>query len=43
MMQPKSPSSLLIMASVHELEALRRMLEVALAQLQMPTGPTSQH
>ncbi|MEG0245887.1 hypothetical protein D3C81_582670 [compost metagenome] len=43
LMQPKSPSSLLIMTSVHELEALRRILEVALAQLQMPSDPTSQH
>ncbi|KEY87851.1 hypothetical protein PC358_01700 [Pseudomonas capeferrum] len=42
-MQPKSPSSLLIMTSMHELETLRRLLEVALAQVQMPTEPGTRH
>ncbi|MDH1574185.1 hypothetical protein [Pseudomonas sp. GD03746] len=43
MMQPKSPSSLLIMTSMHELETLRKLLEVALAQVQMPTEPRTLH
>ncbi|MBC3503990.1 hypothetical protein HU761_21615 [Pseudomonas sp. SWRI59] len=43
LMQPKSPSSLLIMTSMHELETLRRLLEVALAQVQMPTEPGTRH
>ncbi|HEN8714543.1 TPA: hypothetical protein U8203_004950 [Pseudomonas putida] len=43
MMQPKSPSSLLIMTSMHELETLRKLLEVALAQVQMPTEQGTLH
>ncbi|MDD1961800.1 hypothetical protein NP534_16950 [Pseudomonas sp. 39004] len=43
LMEPKSPSSLLIMTSMHELETLRRLLEVALAQVQMPNEPGAQH
>lgn len=43
MMQPKSPSSLLIMTSMHELETPRKLLEVALAQVQMPTEPRTLH
>lgn len=43
MMQPKSPSSLLIMTSMHELETLRKLLEVALAQVQMPSEPRTLH
>ena len=43
LMQPRSPSSVLIMASMHELEALRRLLESALAQIQRPAGPQPMH
>ncbi|WP_449433201.1 hypothetical protein [Pseudomonas putida] len=43
LMQPRSPVSLLIMTSMHELEALRKLLEVALAQIQMPAAPKSLH
>lgn len=43
MMHPKSPSSLLIMTSMHELETLRKLLEVALAQVQMPTEQGTLH
>ncbi|NIE78538.1 hypothetical protein F3J45_29375 [Pantoea sp. Ap-967] len=43
LMQPRSPVSLLIMASMHELEALRKLLEAALLQLQKPADPRTQH
>lgn len=43
LMQPKSPSSLLIMTSIHELKTLRKLLEVALAQVQMPSEPRTRH
>ncbi|MDR6711243.1 hypothetical protein J2W83_000833 [Pseudomonas hunanensis] len=43
LMQPKSPSSLLIMTSIHELETLRKLLEVALAQVQMPSEAKTRH
>ncbi|WP_449431106.1 hypothetical protein [Pseudomonas putida] len=43
MMQPRSPSSVLIMASMHELETLRRLLESALAQIQRPAAPQPLH
>ncbi|QXH49820.1 hypothetical protein KSS94_17955 [Pseudomonas fakonensis] len=36
LLQPRSPVSLLIMAAMHELEALRVLLESALIQVQMP-------
>jgi len=39
LMQPKSPVSLLIMTSMHELEALRKLLESALVQIQKPADP----
>ncbi|WP_236235386.1 hypothetical protein [Pseudomonas faucium] len=39
LLQPKSPASILMMASMHEMEALRALLESALIQVQMPTGP----
>ncbi|WAC00448.1 hypothetical protein OSW16_12675 [Pseudomonas putida] len=42
-MHPKSPCSLLIMTSMHELETLRKLLEVALVQVQMPTEPRTLH
>ncbi|WP_236166725.1 hypothetical protein [Pseudomonas juntendi] len=43
MMQPRSPASVLIMASMHELETLRRLLESALAQIQRPADPQTMH
>ncbi|MDR6711246.1 hypothetical protein J2W83_000836 [Pseudomonas hunanensis] len=43
LMQPKSPSSLLIMTSIHELETLRKLLEVALAQVQMRSEAKTRH
>lgn len=43
LMQPKSPVSLLIMASMHELEALRKLLESALVQIQKPADPQTLH
>lgn len=36
LLRPKSPASILIMASMHELETLRLLLESALTQVQMP-------
>lgn len=41
--QPKSAASVLMMASLHELEALRALLESALIQVQMPTRPKPLH
>ena len=43
LMQPRSPASVLIMASMHELETLRRLLESALAQVQKPADPLPLH
>ncbi|WBM32179.1 MULTISPECIES: hypothetical protein [Pseudomonas] len=43
LMQPRSPASALIMASMHELETLRRLLESALAQIQRPADPQTMH
>lgn len=43
LMQPRSPSSLLIMSSMHELEALRKLLELALVQVQMPPDSIVRH
>ncbi|NIE77082.1 hypothetical protein F3J45_21830 [Pantoea sp. Ap-967] len=39
LLQPKSPASILVMATMHELEALQALLEAALAQMQ----PQAQH
>lgn len=39
LLQPKSPGSVLIMATMHELEALRALLEAALIQAQLPSEP----
>ncbi|WP_194787529.1 hypothetical protein [Pseudomonas sp. UFMG81] len=36
LLQPRSPASMLMMASMHEMEALRVLLESALIQVQMP-------
>ena len=44
LLQPKSPASILMMATMHELEALRVLLESALIQVQMPAHqPRTQH
>ncbi|MBC3422320.1 hypothetical protein [Pseudomonas sp. RW3S2] len=43
LLQPKSPVSLLIMAAIHEMEALRILLESALIQIQMPAEPQTAH
>ena len=44
LLQPKSPVSILMMATMHELEALRVLLESALIQVQMPAQqPRTQH
>jgi len=42
-LQPKSPVSILMMATMHELEALRVLLETALIQVQMPAEPRIRH
>ncbi|ATP44603.1 hypothetical protein CR511_11275 [Pseudomonas putida] len=44
LLQPKPPVSILMMATMHELEALRVLLESALIQVQMPAHqPRTQH
>ncbi|WP_281211668.1 hypothetical protein [Pseudomonas fulva] len=43
LLQPKSPTSILIMTSLHELEALRALLESALLQVQGPKEPRAMH
>ncbi|WP_085676057.1 MULTISPECIES: hypothetical protein [unclassified Pseudomonas] len=43
LMQPKSPVSLLIMTSMHELDTLRKLLESALVQIQKPADPQTLH
>ncbi|MCU0126610.1 hypothetical protein N8H41_21760 [Pseudomonas vlassakiae] len=43
LMQPKSPVSLLIMTSMHELETLRKLLESALGQIQKPAEAQTLH
>lgn len=43
LLQPKSPASILMMTSVHEMEALRALLESALIQIQMPAQPRTLH
>jgi len=43
LLQPKSPVSILMMATMHELEALRVLLEAALIQVQMPAEPRMRH
>ncbi|MFJ7791298.1 hypothetical protein ACNFB1_15245 [Pseudomonas sp. NY15349] len=42
-LQPKSPVAMLMMASVHELEALRELLEAVLVQVQMPAETRVMH
>ncbi len=43
LLQPKSPTSVLIMTSLHELEALRALLESALLHVQMPKESPAMH
>ncbi|WP_409322486.1 hypothetical protein [Pseudomonas putida] len=43
LMQPRSPVSELMMASMHELETLRKLLELALAQVQKPADSQPLH
>ncbi|MBI6922761.1 MULTISPECIES: hypothetical protein [Pseudomonas] len=43
LLQPKSPVSILMMTSMHELETLRALLESALVQLQVPSEPRTSH
>ncbi|MBA6098806.1 hypothetical protein H4C80_16950 [Pseudomonas juntendi] len=43
LLQPKSPVSILMMTSMHELETLRALLESALAQLQVPAESSTSH
>lgn len=43
LLQPKSPASILMMATMHELDALRVLLEAALIQAQIPVEPRAQH
>lgn len=43
LLQPKSPATILMMASMHELETLRALLEQALIQVQMPSEPRTLH
>lgn len=43
LLQPKSPASILMMTSMHELETLRALLESAIAQVQMPTEAGTSH
>ncbi|WP_060486077.1 hypothetical protein [Pseudomonas sp. NBRC 111123] len=42
-LQPKLPASILMMTSMHELEALRALLESALIQVQMTASPRTLH
>lgn len=43
LMQPKSPAAVLMMATTHELESLRSLLESALIQAQTPHELRIQH
>lgn len=43
LMQPRSPAALLIMTTVHELEGLRKLIESALAQVQIQTDQQVLH
>ncbi|MFI7859308.1 hypothetical protein [Pseudomonas promysalinigenes] len=42
-LQPKSPASILMMATMHELESLRVSLESALIHVQLLAEPRSLH
>ena len=41
--QPRSPATILMMASIHEVESLRVLLESALIQVQMSAQPQVLH
>lgn len=43
LLEPKSPASILIMTTMHELEALRVLLEAALIHVQMLAEPRTLH
>ncbi|MDF0731375.1 hypothetical protein P0Y43_11640 [Pseudomonas entomophila] len=43
LLQPKTPASILMMASMHKVEALRVLLESALIQVQMPVVSQVRH
>lgn len=43
LMRPKAPVSMLLTAVMHELEALRQLLESAMALVQMPAHPPARH
>lgn len=43
LMQPKSPVSVLMMTSMHELDTLRKLLESALAQVQKSATSQTVH
>lgn len=43
LLHPRSPVTLLIMASMHELKALRKLIDSALAQIQVPANPQTLH
>ncbi|MCE7762844.1 hypothetical protein GQL56_09320 [Pseudomonas putida] len=43
LMQSKSPATVLMMATTHELESLRSLIEFALIQAQAPNGPRTPH
>ncbi|MBK5002248.1 hypothetical protein IAE37_004524 [Pseudomonas sp. S31] len=43
LLQPRSPVTLLMRASMHELEALETLIDSALVQIQMPANPRALH
>ncbi|MEC4023470.1 hypothetical protein VSO52_11840 [Pseudomonas fulva] len=43
LLQPKSPTSILLMTYLHELETLRALLESALVHVQKPKEPRAMH
>jgi len=43
LMQPRSPVTLLIMTAMHELGSLRKLIESALAQVQMRSDQQPRH
>lgn len=43
LLQPRSPAAILMMASMHEIESLRVLLESALIQVQLSAEPQARH
>ncbi|QXH51066.1 hypothetical protein KSS94_24530 [Pseudomonas fakonensis] len=41
--RPRTPATVLMMASMHEMESLQALLELALAQVQMPQKARVMH